>query len=254
MIRGLSSAGLAIFLAPSLFGQVAANTQTPAQQKIAWEQASIAEHPDHSQPYNDLAVAYVRRVRETDDVSYYDQAEASLQKSLKISPSNIEAQKASVMILLGRKQFQEALDLAKALNRKTPDDVLIYGLVADADIELGNYKDAETAAQWMLDLRPGNVPGLLRGARLRGLYGDVDGAIEFFSQAYQQTPPTQTEDLAWILTQMADLKLSGGNVDAAEKLLHSALETFPDYYLAMGSLSRLQAARQHINAEPVASK
>ncbi len=177
-----------------------------------------------------------------------------MQKSLAISPGNIEAQKAAVMILLGRKEFKKALELAKSLNQKTPDDVLIYGLVADADIELGNYKDAEIAAHWMLDLRPGNVPGLLRGARLRGLYGDVDGAMEFFSQAYQQTPPTQTEDLAWILTQMADLKLSSGNIDAAEKLLHSALEAFPDYYLAMDSLSRLQSAKQHTDARAVASR
>ena len=148
------------------------------------------------------------------------------------------------MILLGRKEFTKALELATALNKKTPDDVLVYGLVADADIELGNYKEAERAAQWMLDMRPGNVPGLLRGARLRRLFGDAEGAMDFYNQAYQQTPPTQTEDLAWILTQMADLQGSLGNLDGAEKLLRSALDKFPNYYLAVESLARLQLAEQ----------
>ena len=97
----------------------------------------------------------------------------------------------------------------------------------------------------MLDLRPGNVPGLLRGARLRGLYGDAEGAMELFSQAYQQMPPTQAEDLAWTLTQMADLQLSLGHNDAAEDLLHSALQKFPGYYLALENLARVQIARQH---------
>ena len=73
------------------------------------------------------------------------------------------------------------------------------------------------AVQWMLDLRPGNVPALLRGAALRRLYGDTEGAMDFFSQAYQQMPPTQAEDMAWTLTQMADLQLSVGHIDDCGK-------------------------------------
>jgi tetratricopeptide (TPR) repeat protein len=236
---------LLFLLAPIVHGQAGPNVATSAQQKIAWAQAAIKAHPDSSQPYNDLAVACARRVRETADDSYYDQAQAALQKSFQMGADNLEGQKAQLMILLGRGEFARALDLAQALNKKMPDDVLLYGFVADAAIELGDYNDAETAIQWMLDLRPGNVPGLLRGARLRRLYGDAEGAMQFFSQAYQQMPPTQTEDLAWTLTQMADLQLSVGNSAAAEDLLHSALQKFPGYYLAMESLARVHIARQH---------
>ena len=222
---------LVALLAPAAYSQSPLSVSTPAQQAVTWAEAAIKENPDRSQSYNDLALAYIRRVRETSDTSYYEQAQAALQKSLQMSPENFEARKAEVMILLGRKEFTKALELATALNKKTPDDVMVYGLVADADIELGNYDDAERAAQWMLDMRPGNVPGLLRGARLRRLFGDAEGAMDFYNQAYQQTPPTQTEDLAWILTQMADLQGSLGNVDGAEKLLRSALDKFPNYYL-----------------------
>jgi len=243
-MKSLASALLVVLLASVVSAQVSLNPPTPAQQKITWAQAAIAAHPDHSQPYNDLAVAYVHRARETADTSYYGQAEAELQKSFQIAPNNVEGQRARTMILLGRKDFSGALDLAKSLNKRTPDDVLSYGLVADADMELGNYKDAELEAQWMLDIRPGNVPGLLRGAHLRRLFGDAEGSMDFFSQAYQQTPPTQVEDQAWILTEMADLQLSIGNTDGAEELLHSALEKFPGYFLSLETLARAQTAKQ----------
>ena len=236
---------LSLFVAPLVCAQGTTNAATPAQQKIVWAQAAIKAHPDHSQPYNDLAVAYVQRVRETADPSYYAQAETILQKSLQITPGNLEGQKARVMILLGRGEFRQALGLAHALNKKTPDDVLLYGFIADAAIALGDYREAEDAAQWMLDMRPGNVPGLLRGAALRRLYGDVPGATVFFSQAYQQMALTQTEELAWTLTQMADLQLSIADIDGSEKLLDSALQQFPGYYAALESMARVQAARQH---------
>jgi tetratricopeptide (TPR) repeat protein len=236
---------LTVFVAPIVCAQAPRNTATPAQQKISWAEAAIKAHPDHSQPYNDLAVAYVQRVRETADPGNYVQAERFLQKSFQIAPDNLEGQKARLMILLGREEFAQALGLAKALNKKTPDDVLLYGFIADAAMALGDYQDAEEAAQWMLDLRPGNVPGLLRGAALRRLYGDARGASDFFSQAYQQMGPTQTEELAWTLTEMADLQLSIGDIDGAEKLLHSALQQFPGYYAALEDLARVQTARQH---------
>ena len=234
-----------LFAASIVTAQTPHKTATPAQQNISWAEAAIKAHPDKSQPYNDLAVAYVQRVRETADPGYYHQAETALQKSFQITPDNLEGQKARLMISLGRGEFAQALSLAKALNKKTPDDVLLYGFIADAAIALGDYREAERAAQWMLDMRPGNVPGLLRGAALRRLYGDARGAKDFFSQAYQQMAPTQTEELAWTLTQIADLQLSNGDIDGAEQLLRSALQQFPGYYATLEEFAKIQTSRQH---------
>jgi len=235
---------VALFAVPAVYAQSSPAIMTPAQQRISWAQAAILENPERSQPYNDLAMAYARRARETADTSWYDPAEKALQESLQISPENLEAQRTEAAVLIGRKEFANALDISKMLNAKMPDDVTTYGLVVDADLALGNYKDAETAAQWMLDLRPGNIPGLLRGARLRQLFGDTEGAMQFYSESYQQVPQTQTEDLAWILTQMANLDMSTGNVEGADKLLQSALGKFPNYYLALESEARVRMAQQ----------
>ncbi len=223
--------------------QAAAEKLSPAQQKIAWAQAAIAKNPERYQPYNDLALALARRARETSDVSYYQQADAALEKSFKLAPGNLEGQKVRVWVLLGKHEFARALEVANSLNRQTPDDVLIYGFQVDANIELGNYKNAEEAAQWMLDVRPGNVPGLTRAAYLRELFGDVDGAVELMSSAYQQTAPSELEDRAWILTQIAHLQLGTGNVKDAEKLLERALALFPGYHYALGNLAKVRVAQ-----------
>jgi tetratricopeptide (TPR) repeat protein len=247
-MKAFSFVVASLFAASVAYGQTLPDKLTPAEQKIIWAEAGIKAHPDHSQPYNDLAVAYAQRVRETGDPSYYSQAETVLQKSFQITPDNLEGEKARLMILLGRGEYARSLELAKALNKKTPDDVLLYGFIADAAIELGEYGDAEQAAQWMLDLRPGNVPGLLRGAALRRFFGDTHGAMDFYKQAYQQMAPTQTEEIAWTLVEMADLQLSTGDIDGAEKLTHSALQQFPAYYIALEELARIEMAQQHYAA------
>ncbi len=132
------------------------------------------------------------------------------------------------------------MEAAKELNRKLPDDVMLYGFLTDANVELGNYKDAEAAAQWMLDLKPGNMPGLTRAAYLRELFGDVDGSMDLMNMAYQSTPPSEVEDAAWIVTQMAHLDLSIGKIDEAEKLSQQALAMFPGYHYALGNLAKVR--------------
>ena len=91
--------------------------------------------------------------------------------------------------MLSRHEFAQARERATVLHRRTPDDVMTYGYIAEADIALGNYPEAETNAQWMMNMRPNNTPALLVGAKLRTLYGDAHGAIEFLNRAYSQTSP-----------------------------------------------------------------
>src|SRR5207249_11018761 len=69
--------------------------------------------------------------------------------SLELSPQNLAVQKVGVWILLGKHEFAQARQQAEILNRRMPDDVQVYGFLTDANIELGNYADAEKAAQWM---------------------------------------------------------------------------------------------------------
>jgi tetratricopeptide (TPR) repeat protein len=213
---------------------------SPAEQKIAWARKQIEKQPNRYQAYSDLAMALARRARETSDTRFYMQAQEALGKSLALMPDNFEARKAEVWILLGQHEFALAREKAIELNKHVPDEVMVYGFLTDANAELGNYDEAEKAAQWMLDIRPGNVPGLTRAAYLRELFGDVDGALEFMGQAYEQTPPNELEDRAWVLTQMAHLQLSVGKLDSAQSLLQQALQLFPGYHYALANLAKVK--------------
>lgn len=221
-------------------GLASESTLSPAERSMQAAKKLIEKNPKNFEAYNALALALSRRAREASDVKFYAQAEETLQKSFVISPDNFDGQRIHVWLLLGRHEFAAALDEAKKLNKKLPDDVMLYGFLTDANVELGNYTDAEKAAQWMLDLRPGNLPGLTRAAYLRELYGDIDGALELMNIAYQSTPPSEVEDGAWILTQMAHLNLAEGQLGQAERLLRQALTMFPGYHYALGNLAKVR--------------
>lgn len=220
---------------------------SPAERSMAQANRLIARNPENFEAYNALALALSRRARETSDVKFYAQAEETLKKSFEVSPGNFDGERILIWLLLGKHEFAAAREEARKLNKKMPDDVMVYGFLTDANIELGDYKEAEESAQLMLDLRPGNLPGLTRAAYLRELFGDVDGALDLMNMALQSTPPNQMEDAAWIVTQIGHLDMALGKTGEAEKQLEHALVLFPGYHYALGNLAkvRLQQKRYH---------
>lgn len=225
-------------------GAFAQTTISPAENSVRKAQAEIAKHPGHAPYYNALAMAYARRAREISDNAFYDKAEETLKKSLELAPGNLEALKARAWLMLGRHEFAQALELATKLNKQTPDDITIYGYLADANAELGNYKAAVDATQWMLNLRTGNVAGLTRAAYLRELHGDISGAMELMQRAYDSTAFQESEERAWFLTQLAHLHLLNGNVQKSELYANGALGLFPNYHYALGALAKVRQAQK----------
>ena len=235
---------LSLATATSMFSQIAAPSApdklSPAEKAMGQASRLIEKNPKNFEAYNALALALSRRARETSDVKFYARAEEALQRSFEISPDNFDGRRIQVWLLLGKHEFAAAREEALKLSKRTPDDVMVRGFLTDANAELGNYDEAEKAAQLMLDLRPGNLPGITRAAYLREMFGDVDGSLELMNMAYESTAPSEVEDGAWILTQIAHLQLSIGNVDEAGKNLQQALALFPGYHYALGNLAKVR--------------
>jgi tetratricopeptide (TPR) repeat protein len=222
---------------------------TPAEQRIAAAERAVHAKPTSPDPHNELALAFARRARETADPQFYARAEQAIETSLKLAPDNFEALKMRAWVLLGKHEFAAALEVARALNKRMPDDLLVYGLLTDAYAELGRYQEAEEACQWMLDIRPGNVPAFTRAAYLRELFGDLDGAVELMTKAYERTPPFEAEDRAWLLTQVAHLSRLAGKTAEAERLLNEASTLFPNYHYTLGQLAKIRSEQgQHREA------
>lgn len=178
-----------------------------------------------------------------------------------MQPNSLEAERARIWVLLGQHEFARAHEAASALNRRVPDDIMTYAMLVDSCIELGLYDQAETRAQWMLDLRPGNAPGLTRAAYLRELFGDPEGAAEFMLLAYRGTREAEVEDRAWLLTQASHLWFALGRVEPAARAVDEALSLFPGYHYALAQRAKLESARgeheravetlrRHVNAAP----
>ena len=247
-MKSLAHLLLTLSTATVVFGQSSGpsveSKLSPAEQSMAQAQHLIEKDARNYEAYNALALALSRRARETSDVKFYAAAEETLKKSFAIAPDNFDGKRIQVWLLLGKHEFAAARDEALKLNKTVPDDVMVYGFLTDANVELGNYDQAEKSAQLMLDLRPGNTPGITRAAYLRELFGDVDGALELMNTALQSTSPGDAEDAAWILTQMAHLHLSVGSLADAELDLQRALARFPDYHYALGNLAKVRIAQK----------
>ena len=220
---------------------------TPAQQRIAAAEQQLKDDPKKVQAYNELAIAYLQRARETADAVYLKDADSALARGLKLEAEDFQLQRTQVALMLSRHEYVRARERATVLNKRTPDDVMTYGYLAEAEIALGQYPEAETNAQWMLNMRPNNIPGLVIGAKLRTLYGDAHGAIEFLNLAYSETSPTEVEDLARIANQIASIQIESGQIDAAEQTLAQADQQFRHYALTMENLARLRMTQHRAN-------
>jgi tetratricopeptide (TPR) repeat protein len=222
----------------------AAAQATPAQQRVAEAKQQIAADPKRAEAYNDLALAEIRRARETNDPAMFVEADTALATGLRLKPQDFQLEKTSVALMLGRHVYADALSKAQQLNKQVPDDVTVYGYKAEADIAQGNYADAEQAAQWMLNLRRNNVAGLLIGAELRALYGESAGALEFLNQAFSETPQIEPEEMAWIADRIARVELASGQLDDAAQTLAQAQQFFPGYAQTQLLLARVRIEQQ----------
>ena len=103
--------------------------ETPAQQSISAAQLQIKSDPKKVQAYNELALAFLRRTRETADPKYLKDADAALAQGLKLDPEDFQLQRTQVALMLGRHEFAQAKERATVLHRRTAGrcyDLWIY--------------------------------------------------------------------------------------------------------------------------------
>lgn len=211
------------------------NEQFEAAQKM------IEKNPNSPNGYNSLAVAYIHSARETGDFSLNSKAETAVGRALEIEPENPVSRKLKISLMLTFHRFAEALEAAKQLQPKSPQDAFFYGALTDANVELGNYEEAVDAVQKMVDLHP-NMESYARVSYVRSLYGDPKGAIEAMRTAAKIADPMDKEPQAWCLVHLGDELFKIGNYNEAEKQYDIALNIFPNYHFALTGKGHARAA------------
>lgn len=257
---GLAAAAvLLVVVGGTLGGLYAGRTRTPSSarvtrspgivaraarttdEQIAELQARIARRPDRALDYSALGAAYLQKAREGGDPTYYARAEAVLQQALTLEPEEPNAVIALGGLALARHQFEAALALGERATALTPYKAAAYGVVADAQIELGRYDDALATIATMLDLRP-DLSSYARVSYIHELHGDIDGAVEAMRWAVE-AGATGSESLAWTRVQLGHLEFSRGQFDMAEAEYRRTLVELPGYLHARAGLARVAAAR-----------
>jgi tetratricopeptide (TPR) repeat protein len=201
----------------------------------------VKEHPDDPAAQVKLATAYMRKQRAGGDPTYFERAEATVRKALTLAPNDFEARKVLAWVLGGQHRFEEARRLAKLLIAENPADSWAYGVLADAEAELGNYPAAVDTVQKMVDLKP-NLSSYSRAAHMRALHGDAEGAIEAFDLAIEAGSARDPEARAWCYTQKGDARFATGNPAEALTEYQRALDLLLGYPLALAGAARCQAA------------
>ena len=242
------SSAIVLIAASVLFAKAETQQVTPAEQRIAAARQQIASDPKKPEAYNNLALAFISRAHETASPDYDRQAAEAIATGLSLAPQDFQLRKAHVALLLDQHEFGRARDEAKDLNLHNPDDATVHGYLARAYLGLGDYQHAETSAQWMLNLQPFNVPGLLIAADLREHYGDPEGALEVLDRAYAETSPGETGELAAIANHIAAVEISMGKLDSASQMLQRADELFPGYPETLKNRARVGVVHPAVEA------
>ena len=176
----------------------------------------------------DRAAKLVRLARDTQNPADFRHAGESAAKALTADPENFDAQRYLAMALLGQQDLTAALDLASKLNKRVPDDIGIWTILSEVHAARGDYAEAERCAQWVLDLRRNSPLGFSTAARLREVYGDYEGASEFYSEALRRTPESDAEERSWLLVQSARMLLRLKNTAGAAATLNEAEKLSPN--------------------------
>lgn len=239
VLLSVSPAVLALALLPASAGSAPSHGSADRLIRIARDR--IASGGADAKSYNALAVGLTRKARETGDPSYYDRALEALARSERSDPGNLEAFRISAWVRMGRHEFEKAYRIARRYAARRGADPWNLGVMGDALMELGRYREAEKAYQEMVDLRPGPA-SYSRAAYAREIAGDAAGALELMRMALEATDAREVEERAWLIVQIGHLQEASGDPGAAEASHRSAIAVFPAYHYGLTALARVVLA------------
>jgi tetratricopeptide (TPR) repeat protein len=218
---------------------------TTAEQ-IEGLQAQVREAPSDPDAYAQLGLAYLQQVRETGDPTFYPRAQGTFERAARLDPANFTATSGLGSLALARHDFRGALALGERAARINPDVARNYGVIADAQVELGRYGAAARTVQHYVDVEP-ELSSYARVSYFRELHGDLPGALAAMRLAVSAGAGT-AENVSYVQALVGKLHFDGGDYAGAERAYRTALETDPGFPAATAGLARVEAARGEYDA------
>ena len=204
----------------------------------------LAANPDDLKIRLQLATIFITEQRITGEHHYYYPAiEKILNGVLSIDPKNFEATVYKASLKMSQHQFVEAKKLAEDAKNINPNNAYVYGILVDANVELGNYEEAVAMSDKMQALKP-SLESYSRASYLREIYGDYNGAIEAMKLAVQAGLPG-SEPQCWSRNALGELYINTNQWQMAEAAFAENLAVRPSYAPSMAGLAKTEAQKKN---------
>jgi tetratricopeptide (TPR) repeat protein len=228
---------------PPAMGDIDVRPQADTDARIARLQRDVRR--GRSERATDLADAYLQKVRENGDPSFYVRADKLLQAALARDPRDQDTLVEAATLAAARHDFRGALRLARRAQAAVPGALAPLPILVDSLVELGRYGEAERTLQRLVDLKP-NLTAYARVSYFRELYGDLPGAVDAMERAVTAGGPVR-ENVAYVQTLLGALELNRGRLGRARHAFDAALAAMPRYAPAAAGRARLAAARADLS-------
>lgn len=188
-----------------------------------------------------LAQIYMQEARITGEHPYYYPATLKiLDDVIRKDPNSFEALAFKASVLLSLHHFEEAKEVGQKALVINSDNGFIYGVLCDANVELGNYEEAVKMSDKMQLIRPG-LESYSRASYLREIYGQDEGAIEAMKLAFEAGLPG-TEEASWAGNTLIHLYINAGDYKNANQVADMILAQRPSYAFAIDAKGQVAMA------------
>lgn len=216
------------------------------QTQIASLRARVERVPNDAGGWAALGLAYVQQARITADPRLYDAAESALARSSRTQPDdNFAADAGRAALAAARHDFTGAKRWADHGLVINPHSALLYGALADAQVQLGLYDAAYLSTQAMVDRSP-DTSSLARVSYTWELRGNVDLARTYMRRALDDAPTAA--DRAFARYYLAELAYDNGDPTTALGHIAAGLRDDPSYTALYQGRAKAEAALGRVDA------
>lgn len=205
-----------------------------------------AEDPYGASDRARLAYLYLQRSRETGDFEDFRRAEAQARASLGLRRQrNGGARLALASSLLAQHRFADARAAARALVADDPDKPSYRALLAEIEMELGDYAAAR-ASFGRVGGHEDNLavaPRLARWEEIQGLTVQARNRLYAARASAAARGDLPREQVAWFHLRVGDFELRAGRLRQAERAFREGLAVEPGDHRLYAGLARVEAAR-----------
>ena len=207
---------------------------------IAGLQAKLRSDPSNAAGWATLALDYVDQARVTVNPAFDTLADGAVKRSLALdSTTNFIGDAAAASLAAARHQFAQAKTYALKGIAIDGYNASLYGTLADAQTQLGDYAGAAGSVQKMLNLRP-QTPALARASYVAELAGNLTSANQLMTQA--RDAASTPDDTAFADYYLGELARNAGDPAKAMTFYQAGLQVDPSYAALFEGKAKAEAA------------